>query len=173
MSLRWTDWAAWVLLPIVVLVAAAGCDSSKPPKQTGAASQLSAVEKEYFEVAGGFLATLNTEDTRVAVTMAGAPTGKSTLEMIREEIKRAKSVQSTAFYGKYKLIDIPEGFEVIDRKIQEAYRLHDAAYAEYLDYWKDSDTGHIERGTNILERAALLTNECIDDLDSLMRAASH
>lgn len=176
----------WVFL----LVLAQGCDTTSTPRQaevpqaapahassatspetlsTFPRPQLSAMEKKYIGAAGGFLKTLNEQDSRLAAVMAGATTGESTLDMIKSAIQRAQTVESAGFHGDYIPAKVPTDYQTIDRKIKKTYQLHEAAFKELLAYWQDSNTAHISSGNVALQRAVALANECIAELTQQMK----
>lgn len=130
-------------------------------------------EKEYIGRAGGYLSSLNKLDTEVAMIMAGANTGESTLGDIENAIKKARNVESYAWTGDYlnngKLVVSPV-FSKLHGKIEKCHKLHISAWNELLEYWKDSNIAHIQSGNSVLKTAVLLTNECINDLSLIMKS---
>ncbi len=121
-------------------------------------------ERKYFSVAGGYLKTVNEQDTRLATVMVGVRSGESTLGDIKGAIKDARSIENAGYSGDYQSASPPDVFSDIDQKIQRCKKLHDSAFDELLDYWNDSNPAHIQSGSATLKRAAVVTNECIHDL---------
>lgn len=133
------------------------------------AQLLSESEKKYFGAAGGFLKSVNEQDTVLAKTMAGASTGESTLGDIKEAIERTRRVLDAAYFGDYQPAPPPPALAALNKKIEKCKALHDSAFRELLEYWDDSNTAHIESGSATLKRAALVTNECIADVTKAMK----
>jgi hypothetical protein len=124
-------------------------------------------EKKYFSAAGGYLKTTFEEDRKLVTVMAGAPSGESTLGDIKSAIKSARFVESAGYFGDYKPAAVPSGFEELDNKISRCKRLHDSAFEELLEYWRDSNTAHIESGNATLRQAVMAVQECVDDLNRI------
>jgi hypothetical protein len=143
---------------------------SKETSGTSSDSHLSEVEKKYLGAALGYLNTVNEQDSRLAGVMAGASTGESTLGMIKDAIKRDQLVESAGFLGDYSPAAIPVVYQALDIKIKEVHRLHSDSFKEMLEYWKDSNTDHISSGNLVLKRAVLLTNECIGELNRILKS---
>ena len=151
--------------------------SSVPPSPTASietrgtspGSQISEVEKKYLGAAMGYLDTVNKQGSQLARVMAGASTGESTLGMIKDAIKRAQMVESAGFLGDYSPAEVPTAYQELDKNIKEVHRLHAASFKEMLEYWKDSNTEHISSGNSVFQRAVLLTNECITNLNRILK----
>ena len=120
-------------------------------------------EKKYFGVAGNYLAAVNMLDTKVAAAMVGTQSGKTTLDDIKAAVE-ATSTGEEAQFDVYRNAPVPDVFGSLDSKIRKCRSLHDSAFKELLRYWKDSNTSHIERGSDTLMQAVKLTNESIEDL---------
>lgn len=135
-------------------------------------AQPSKLEKTYISSAGGYIKTQNEQGLKVATAMAGLQSGKTTLEQVRKAIKDARFVTKMGFQGDYlrsgKLV-VPENFLHVDMKIRETHKLRDAAYAEYLAYWKDQNTAHIQSGTTTLKRSERIAQEATDELAAQMK----
>jgi len=133
--------------------------SSDAPKET------------YISSALGYLKSLNTYDTEVAMAMAGTATGKYALGDVKAAIERAKFIEDAAWSGDYQK-NPPVSSEdlVIHKKVTECRRLHDSALKEMLAFWKDGNEAHIESGAQTFQRAVLLTNECNSDVGKILKA---
>ena len=59
----------------------------------------------------------------------------------------------------------------IDQKIRKTYALHEAAFRELLEYWKDSNVEHVSSGTLAFQRAVVLTNECVAEMGQKLQLA--
>jgi hypothetical protein len=130
-------------------------------------------EKTYISSAGGYLKTQNDHGMKVATTMNGLNTGTSTLDDVREAIKNARFVTNAGWHGDYlrngKLI-VPTIFQKIDNKIHESHNLREKAYDEYLKYWKDGKTYHIESGNRIFKTSESVAQEATKELTKIMQA---
>jgi hypothetical protein len=142
-------------------------------QMTAMAASLSEQEKTYISSAGGYLKTQNEHGMQVATTMNGLNTGASTLDDVREAIKSARFVTNSSWHGDYlhngKLI-VPNSFQKIDNKIHESHNLREKAYDEYLKYWKDGKTYHIESGTRIFKKSESVAQEATKELTKIMQA---
>lgn len=132
-----------------------------------------AAEKTYIGAAGGYLKTQNEQGTKVARAMADAGTGDTTLELLKKVIKDARFVTNAGYEGDYlrfgKLV-VPPAFSGVDAKIRSSHKLRDAAFAEYLAYWKDGNTAHIESGSKALRRSEEIAQEATKELTATMRS---
>lgn len=135
-------------------------------------AQPTELEKAYIGAAGGYLKTQNEQGLKVATAMAGLNTGATTLELVRKAIKDARFVTNMGFEGDYlksgKLV-IPETFSHIDKKVRGSYALRDAAFEEYLKYWKDNNVAHIESGTATFKRSEQTAQEATQELTAQMK----
>jgi hypothetical protein len=142
-------------------------------QMTVTAAAPSEQEKNYISAAGGYLKTQNDNGMKVATTMNGLNTGTSTLDDVREAIKKARLVTNAGWHGDYlrngKLI-VPPNFQQIDKKIHEAHNLREKAYGEYLIYWKDGKTNHIESGSRIFKKSEVVAQEATKELTKIMQA---
>lgn len=131
------------------------------------------LEKTYLGAAGGYLKTENEQGLRVATAMARLNSGETTLEQVRKAIKDARFVTNMGFQGDYlksgKLV-VPDIFLKIDMKIRHSHTLRNAAFEEYLAYWKDGNIAHIESGSATFKRSELLAKEAMQELNILMKA---
>jgi len=129
--------------------------------------------KTFISSAGGYLKTQNEQGMKVATTMNGLNTGTSTLDDVRAAIKSARSVTNAGWHGDYlrngKLV-VPASFQKIDKKIHESHNLREKAYDEYLKYWKDSKTYHIESGHKIFKKSEAIAQEATKELTKIMQA---
>ncbi|MCJ7662982.1 MAG: hypothetical protein MUO24_01940 [Desulfobacterales bacterium] len=143
------------------------------PQITVAAAGPSEQEKTYISSAGGYLKTQNEQGMKVATTMNGLNTGTSTLDDVRETIKNARFVTNAGWLGDYlrngKLV-VPTSFQKIDQKIHESHNLREKAYDEYLKYWKDGKTYHIESGNRIFKKSETVAQEATKELTKIMQA---
>jgi hypothetical protein len=124
-------------------------------------------EKKFLNTAGDYLETVNKEDKKLAIVMAGAQTGESTIEDIKGAIQTARANE-----GDYRTSSVPTPFAAVDKKIRRCKALHDSAFTGMLAGARDSNTALVESGTANLERAVLLTNECIEDLRVVMKGVA-
>lgn len=118
-------------------------------------------EQKYIGALTGYLNSTNDENLRLATMMGGASTGEYTLTEVKRAIERAQRIHSAAFHGDYKSARVPLQYVGIDAKITECNRLHQAAFEEYLQYWRDQNLAHITSGGAVFERAALVQQECV------------
>lgn len=136
-------------------------------------TQPTELEKAYIGTAGGYLKTQNEQGLRVATAMAGLNSGATTLELVRKAIKDARFVTNMGYQGDYlksgKLV-VPETFSKIDKKIRSSHTLRDAAFEEYLTYWKDSNVAHIESGSSTFKRSEQTAQEATQELTAQMKA---
>jgi len=130
-------------------------------------------EKIYISSAVGYLKTQNDNGMKVATTMNDLNTGASTLDDVHEAIKKARFVTNAGWNGDYlrngKLI-VPPNFQKIDKKIHETHNLREKAYDEYLKYWKDGKTYHIESGSKIFKKSELVAQEVTKELTKIIQA---
>lgn len=130
-------------------------------------------EKTYIGAAGGYLKTQNEQGMKVARAMGDAGTGDTTLELLKKVIKDARFVTNAGYEGDYlqfgKLV-VPPDFNAVDAKIRSSHKLRDAAFAEYLAYWKDGNTAHIESGSKALRRSEEIAQEATKELTATMRS---
>jgi hypothetical protein len=115
-------------------------ESSNPAK-------ISDAMKTYLGAAAGFLITHNAQGEKVAQAMAGANTGATTLTQIKKTIEGARSVTLAGFEGdylKYGKLLVPDDYAEIDKLIRLSFSQRDAAYEEYLAFFADNNTAHIE-----------------------------
>jgi len=142
-------------------------------QMTATAASPSEQDKTYIRSAGGYLKTQNEHGMKVATTMNGLNTGASTLDDVLEAIKSARFVTNSSWHGDYlhngKLI-VPNSFRKIDNKIHESHNLREKAYDEYLKYWKDGKTYHIESGTKIFKKSESVAQEATKEATEIMRA---
>ncbi len=136
------------------------------------ATGISEQDKTYISSAGGYLKTQNEQGTKVAVTMDGLNNGSSTLDDVREVIKQARFVTNAGWHGDYlrngKLV-VPTTFQKTDKKIRESHNLREKAYDEYLKYWKDEKTYHIESGHRIFKNSEVIAQDATRELTKLMQ----
>lgn len=142
-------------------------------QMTVAAAGPSEQEKIYISSAGGYLKTQNDQGIRVATTMNGLNTGTSTLDDVREAIKHARFVTNAGWHGDYlrngKLV-VPSIFQKTDKTIRESHNLREKAYDEYLKYWKDGKTHHIEAGNRIFKKSETVAQEATKELTKIMQS---
>lgn len=146
-------------VPLLVVCLAWGQTST--PKRA-----ITDAERNYLGAAGAYLSTANDQSSRVARTMAGASNGSSTLTQIKAAISSARRVESAGYEGDYKARIrgiVPACCGAIAKNVDETHRLFQAAMTEYLAYWKDQNTAHIESGTATFRRCTLLMNSTIAD----------
>jgi hypothetical protein len=124
-------------------------------------------EKGFVGAAGDYLATLNREDKKLAVVMAGAQTGDSTLADIKVAIETARASERD-----YSTPSVPTPFAAVDKKIRRCKALHDTAFTGMLAGIRDVNTAQIGTGTANMEKAVLVTNECIEDLRVAMKGVA-
>lgn len=155
--------AIFILVLGLVSVGALAQESTRPTE----------LEKTYIAAAGGYLKTQNEQGLRVATAMAGLNSGETTLEQVRKAIKDSRFVTNMGFQGDYvksgKLV-VPEIFSKIDKKIRRSHALRDAAFEEYLAYWKDGNVAHIESGSATFKRSEQLAQEATKELTAKMKA---
>lgn len=141
--------------------------------QMTAAAGPSDQEKTFISSAGGYLKTQNEQGMKVAASMNGLNTGTSTLDDVREAIKSARFVTNAGWHGDYlrngKLI-VPASFQEIDKKIRESHNLREKGYDEYLKYWKDNKTYHIESGHKIFKKSESVAQQATKELTKIMQA---
>ncbi len=130
-------------------------------------------EKAYISSAGGYLKTQNEQGIMVAQTMNGLNNGSSTLDDLRESIKNASFVTNAGWQGDYlrdgKLV-VPTAFQKIDKKIRESHNLRTKAYDEYLKYWEDEKTFHIQLGSKTFKRSETIAQDATNELTKIMQA---
>jgi hypothetical protein len=143
---------------------------SKEISQKPSSDLLSQAVKDYLGCAGGYLKSTNEVDGELAETMAGASNGSSTLDDIKSAVNRAISVGDAAWYGDYQKSPVPPEYQNLHAKIEKFRNLRQAGLQEILRYWKDDETNHIISGTDEWKRAINLQNECIADLNKIMRS---
>jgi hypothetical protein len=156
--------ARYVLVLILALISigALGQGSTRP----------SDVEKAYLGAAGGYLKTQNGQGVTVATAMAGLNSGETTLTQVRKAIKDARFVTNMAFQGDYLKSDqlvVPPIFSHIDTIIRKSHTLRDAAYQEFLEYWKDENAAHIQSATKTLKRSEQLAQDAMVKLTAQMK----
>jgi hypothetical protein len=136
------------------------------------ATSPSELEKTYISSAGGYLKTQNEQGMKVAQTMDGLNTGSSTLDDVREAIKNARFVTNAGWQGDYlqygKLV-VPTSFQKIDKEILESHNLRIKAFDEYLKYWEDEKTYHIESGTKIFKQSETVAQDATKELTKIMQ----
>lgn len=172
---------AYVLIFIVVSIMISymiNSLSKKSPQELNELTSNDAVtpselEKTYISSAGGYLKTQNEQGMKVAKTMDGLNTGSSTLDDVREAIKNARFVTNAGWQGDYlrngKLV-VPTTFNEIDKNIRESYNLRIKAYDEYLKYWKDEKTYHIESGSKIFKQSEIIAQDATNSLTKIMKS---
>ena len=152
-----------VLLGLFVLLFSSMAIAAGPSEQ----------EKTFISSAVGYLKTQNEQGIKVATTMNGLNTGSSTLDDVREAIKSARFVTNAGWHGDYlrndKLV-VPSSFQRIDKEIHESHNLREKAYDEYLKYWKDNKTYHIESGNRIFKKSESIAQEATKELTKIMQA---
>jgi hypothetical protein len=129
-------------------------------------------ERTYFGAAGSYLETANAQGTNLARTMAGASDGSSSLGDIREALLSAKRVENAGYHGDYKNRingDVPSNCVDLNKNIDEIHRLFQSAMNEFLEYWKDQNTAHIESGNATLKRSIVLMNATINQTNAKMK----
>ena len=126
-------------------------------------------EKEFLGAAGDYLETVNKEDKKLAIVMAGAQTGESTLADIKAAIETARANE-----GDYQVASpsVPAPFAAVDKKIRRCKALHDTAFTGMFAGARDANPSQVESGTANFERVVLLTNECIQDLRVAMQGVA-
>ena len=143
--------------------------NSKTSNETS--TTVSEPEKTYISSAGGYLKTQNEQGMKVAQTMNGLNTGSSNLDDVHEAIKNARFVTNAGWQGDYlrngKLI-IPSIFNKIDKKIRESHTLRIKAFDEYLKYWKDEKTYHIQSGSKIFKKSEAIAQDATNELTKIM-----
>src|SRR5688572_22011242 len=111
-----------MLIVALLLVGCAGtAEPDAPPIQTpdvaaGKDSGPSEAEKNYFGAALSYLITVRDQGTRLAVKMAGASDGSSTLTEIKAALSRARMVERLGYEGDYRKRingEIPPGWSGI------------------------------------------------------------
>lgn len=148
----------FAIIGILAWQAALSAQQSKKP------TPITDAERTYLGAAASYLRTANIQGTKVAQTMAGASNGSSTLGDIRAALFSAKRVESAGYDGDYRgriRGNVPNSFADIAKDIDETHRLFQAAMSEYLEYWKDQNTAHINSGERTLKRCILLMNATI------------
>jgi|GEM_PF-6051530 len=132
-----------------------------------------AAEKTYIGAAGGYLKTQNEQGMKVARAMAEVGTGDKTLEQLKKVIKDARFVTNAGYEGDYLLFGklvVPSILSAVDTKIRNSHKLRDAAFAEYLTYWRDGNTAHIGSGSSALRRSEEIAQEATKELTAIMRS---
>lgn len=132
-----------------------------------------AAEKTYIGAAGGYLKTQSEQGMKVARAMAEVGTGDKTLGQLQKIIKDARFVTTAGYEGDYLLFGklvVPSAFSGVDTKIRNSHKLRDAAFAEYLAYWSDGNTAHIESGSTALRRSEEIAQEATKELTATMRS---
>ena len=136
----------------------------------------SELEKTYISSAGGYLKTQNEQGMKVAKTMNGLNTGSSTLDDVREAIKNARFITNAGWKGDYlrnsKLV-VPITFQKIDKRIIESHDLRIKAFDEYLKYWEDGNTYHIESGTKIFKQSETVAQDATNELTKIMQVMNN
>ena len=137
------------------------------------ARSITDAEKTYVSAAVSYLDTANKQGTNVALAMAGANDGSSTLGDIKAAIKRAKSVENAGYHGDYRSkidkVAVPSRFLAMQQQLEETHRLFQAAMKEYLEFWKDSNSAHIVSGNATYERCVLIMNKTIEAHSSALK----
>jgi hypothetical protein len=148
-------------------------NSKQHPTQNSSKQRLiTESERTYFGAAGSYLQTANAQGTNVAQTMAGASDGSSNLGDIRAALLSAKRIESAGYQGDYKNRingDVPSSCVDLSKNIDETHRLFQSAMNEFLEYWKDQNTAHIESGNATLKRSIVLMNATINQTTAKMK----
>jgi len=158
------------LLFITAMDISAQTPATKKPTTT-----ITKIELDFLGAAGSYLKTANEKGMRVAKAMAGAANGTSTLTEIKAAFTAAIRVENAGYAGDYKARikgNIPTSSASIASNVDETHRLFQAALREYLEYWKDQNTAHINSGAATLKRCTLLMNKTIDTTTAKMKELS-
>lgn len=130
-------------------------------------------EKAYISSAGGYLNTQNEQGMKVAQTMNGLNNSSSSLDDVRESIKDASFVTNAGWQGDYlqngRLV-VPTAFQKIDKKIRESHNLRIKSYDEYLKYWEDEKTYHIQLGSKIFKQSEIIAQNATNSLTKIMKS---
>jgi hypothetical protein len=143
------------------------------PQTIVSAADPSEQEKTYISSAGGYLKTQNEQGMKVATTMNRLNTGASTLDDLRKVIKDARYVTNAGWHGDFLRggnLVVPVSFQNIDKKIRQSHFLREGAYDEYLEYWKDGKTNHIESGNIFFKKSEVVAQEATKELTEIMQA---
>jgi hypothetical protein len=142
----------------------------EPDKPTGIAST---PEGNYLGAAASYLRSANEQGNKLALAMAGASDGSSTLSDIKDALKKAKFVESMGYTGDYQdrtKGNVPSRYKSLADNVDEVHRLFQASTKEMLLYWEDQNAAHIESGQRTLQRSFLLINESVKQLRKEMAA---
>lgn len=112
-------------------------------------------EKDYLTAVGNYLQMLDGKNQSLAATMAGASTGKSSLNEIRIAITDAQMAESNFFSGTYLAKTVPIGYQDIDGEIKAMHSSYVATFDEYQKYWRDNRLSHINKGSDLFKAAVL------------------
>ena len=104
--------------------------------------------------------------------MNGLNSGETTLSDVKTAIEDSKSNLEAAWQGDYLHygdLAVPASFTEVDQKIKHSHALREAAYNEYLAYWKDQDVNHIESAQKTFVRSEQIAQAVIPELNAKMK----
>jgi hypothetical protein len=154
-------------------------EAAKPPEQQRADSiadlnkrPITPAERVYLGASVTYLGSANKIGKMVAYSMAAAPNGGATLTDIKDSVEWAKKLENIGYVGDYQgniKENVPPAFQSVANRIDEEHRLFQSAMTEYLEYFKDQNTDHINSGYATFKRSVLMGNAALDNSRAVMK----